>query len=697
MSLGWRWPGRGKPVPAGDGDAAGALADLARLPVGLNLRAINLTEGVRAALATAVILIGNHWLGWPSLAIAAIGAMLTCFCDVGGSVRRRLPPLFAFALLGGLTWGAFGLLRSLGLPFVVPAAALAILCNSLARVWGLPAQTVGNLLTVVLALALDRPLDLPAALTTAGLFTAGGLWAMLLTAVIWQVHPDSSAKRAVAEVWRRMAALSTDLRELLQREQVTPEAWESHARVRRRAVRDAIEQARLVVSEMVRSRGPLSRRGAQSLVQLEAAEQLFGALIGLSDELEHGTDPRERAAAGRLLRLLTPALTALARIVQGTVAARPARIEGVTRHILATADTAPGLRGLVQAIAVRLRIAAGLVSPEGELFGALAAEPSVPFRQRLTAPLTANLGWGSAVMRHAVRAAVVAAPIIAISLIWALPFEHWLTITVVLTLQPYFAATWQRALERIGGTVLGALIGGAIAFAPSGSLSQALLLFPLSIVGFSVRQVSYGTFIACLTPMIVILIEVVEPGQSPWTVAGLRILFTLAGGVIAVLGSMLLWPTWEIDRLRPELGTAIRAYARYADTAFAFLLGGTAAAAEEGRRAAGVANNNLEASVSRALQEPGHIEPGRLQATVVADAALRRIAGCLLALQHGVRRQERPDPVDWAAWRLWASGALAEVAEGRKPAAAAPETGDLEPLARLARAIELLGGTLPRT
>ena len=47
-------------------------------------------------------------------------------------------------------------------------------------------------------------------------------------------------------------------------------------------------------------------------------------------------------------------------------------------------------------------------------------------------------------LRHALRAATVAAPALVITLIWQGAFTHWLTITVVLTMQPFYAATWQR-------------------------------------------------------------------------------------------------------------------------------------------------------------------------------------------------------------------------------------------------------------
>src|SRR5579859_6500254 len=90
--------------------------DLALRSVALNFRALSIAEGVRAALAVAVIIAANERLDWPALREAALAALLTCLCDPGGPVRRRLPILFGFAVAGGLIMGGFGLARGLGLP-----------------------------------------------------------------------------------------------------------------------------------------------------------------------------------------------------------------------------------------------------------------------------------------------------------------------------------------------------------------------------------------------------------------------------------------------------------------------------------------------------------------------------------------------------------------------------------------------------
>ena len=67
-------------------------ANLARLPVGLDLHTISIAEGIRAAVACGVLILANEWLHWPPLIYMALAANLTCFCDLGGPIRPRRGP-----------------------------------------------------------------------------------------------------------------------------------------------------------------------------------------------------------------------------------------------------------------------------------------------------------------------------------------------------------------------------------------------------------------------------------------------------------------------------------------------------------------------------------------------------------------------------------------------------------------------------
>ena len=661
-------------------------ADLRKLPIGLDLGNVSVAEGLRAAVASGVVLVLNVWVQSPALLFAAFAANLTCFCDTGGALRDRIPALVGFTLMGAALWSGFGLLHDLGPPFLLPAAALVIFCNSMARVWGVRAQAVGNVMTVVLALAVDRPLTLPQAGELFVSFVAGGAWAILLTIGIWRIYPDRAVTRLVAANWRLLALFSRDLVPLLAAGSNKLEPWEAHARAHRRAVRDALEESRAALLDAVRPPGPVSTIAARNLLTVESQDRIFGALVALSDMLEYAEDPVLRAAAVKVLRRLRPLLDLCGREPD----ILPERLEPVLGRLSASCAGHLSLAGIGGLLVERLRIGYRL---KGEAEGM--PEPSAAPPRRLAlrdvaSPLRANLTWSSAILRHAIRAVVLTVVAISVSLLWWSVYAHWLTITVALTMQPYFAATWQRALERIGGTVLGALLGGALAFLPQTTIVASLLMVPLSIVGFSVRQVSYGAYVACLTPLVVILFEVAEPGHSAWMIAAMRTLYTIGGGIVAVLACMVLWPSWEPDRTAKGLGEALRAHSRYARAIFDDTAGeGRSFALEAARRACGVASNNLEASLSRALQEPRRGQERTLEIILAADAALRRLGGALLALQHDGHLRAGLSDADWSAWGRSIPAALDALADGT-PAASSFEAPPQGTLGRIGRVIDVL-------
>lgn len=677
---------------------AGPDANLAHLPVSLDLRALSVAEGVRAALSVAVIVAANEWITLPPLNEAALAALLTCLCDAGGPIRRRLPALLAFAVVGASLTAGLALLRPSGLAVVVPCACLVIFCTSFARIWGQSALQVGNLLTVVTVLALDRTADLREAGVLAAAFAGGSLWALLLTMVIWRLHPFRPARRAVAEVFRRMGVLAGDLSGLISAAPSLPaqvsEAWADHARGHRRYVRDAIEVARTLVLDTVRARGPSSARASQTLIQVEAADQVFGGLIALSDVLEFA-GPATRATAARLLHTLRLLLAAIADDTAADLppedARRRAMVEQMLDILAGIGRTDPALAGVAAALADRLRVAALLTTPAGLL---PTEEPGTSRRDRLVRPLRANLTWSSASFRHAARAAVAAGPALVITLSAGNAYAHWLTITLVLTMQPFFALTWQKAVERIIGTVLGGLVAAGLGLLVHSPLATAAVLFPLAVTAFAVRYVSFGLFMACMTPLVVLLSELGRPGESEWVIAGMRALYTVLGGTLAVLGCAVLWPSWEPGRLSRELRGALDAHAAYAETELAVLLGAQPAAALDAvRRAAGVASNNLEASLARALQEPRRSARAGLEAAMVVDAALRRLAGRLSWFQHDPASV--PGTTELRAWRDWLRLAFQALADGAAlPPGQPPDVSS--PMARIARQIELMDGALRR-
>src|ERR1700761_9501103 len=159
--------------------------DLARLPIAVNIRAISLAEGLRAGLSVAVIIAINQYLTFAPLREAALAALLTCICDPGGPIRRRVPVLLAFALTGAAVTAIYGLLRNFGPAVALPLGVFGLFCASFARIYGQAPQQLGALLATVQILSLDRGISLTEAGDLVVAFIGGSMWAILLTMVIW--------------------------------------------------------------------------------------------------------------------------------------------------------------------------------------------------------------------------------------------------------------------------------------------------------------------------------------------------------------------------------------------------------------------------------------------------------------------------------------------------------------------------------
>ena len=244
-------------------------ADLARLPLAFDLRAVNVLEGIRAALSVTVLVALNEYLALPGLMEAALAAWLACLCDQGGPIHRRLPAVIGFTLGAAFIAATAGLARNGGVWAAVPVASIGLFCLSFLSIYGQAATVVGNLLGVMLVLALDRPLSFREAGIAAAACLTGGAWATLLTMVIWRLHPYRPVRQAVGRAYRALAAMVQDLRRLIGRAPSSEAEWDAHARAHRRSVREEIETTRGVVMETLRVRGAVSRRAAESLIRTE--------------------------------------------------------------------------------------------------------------------------------------------------------------------------------------------------------------------------------------------------------------------------------------------------------------------------------------------------------------------------------------------------------------------------------------------
>lgn len=235
--------------------------------------------------------------------------------------------------------------------------------------------------------------------------------------------------------------------------------------------------------------------------------------------------------------------------------------EGAARN--AHASTLRSLRSLHA-------LADNLDAMERDVVGALhsAAMPqdsSLLDRQPRTmlqawARVRAQLNLGSALMRHALRLSVALA--LGYGVMRASGDSHgfWILLTIVFVCQPQYGATLTRLGQRIGGTVLGLVVGWALLRLFPGLLLQSAFTVAAGVLFFVTRQSRYMLATAAITSLVLLSFNQVGDGYD---LIVPRLLDTLAGSLIAGLAVWLVLPSWQARQLHRLAAQAVRAQAQY--------------------------------------------------------------------------------------------------------------------------------------
>ena len=668
-------------------------------------------RGVRTAFALLIPVIAGDILGQPLFSWAALGGWLGSLADKGGSYRTRATTMSAFAILGCACAYA-GTEAAEIVPLAVTSMLLVGVLAGLARVYGDEGSTVGLFIAVIYAVAVGSPSPLAhAALLRAGMFLVGVVWAMVLSLVLWPLHPFRPARRAVAGAYRELAGFARSL------EQVTGTLGSAgaadiraRARVYHAGVRSAIEAARSVLVAARRPRQGRSPRGEQLLVLIEGAEQLFGTLVAIDAELEAAHENGSTIgddAFDRAFRCLATTLDVLGDAIDQSLIARtgggtkPPELVELTvpvswpnAHLQSAAILLSRVAGDVSAL---LDAATTIDARVSSVVTRTAEHPVAPVPKRdvfaWLRPLLLALTSRSLPARHGLRMGTAAA--VAVWLSFALDITHgyWATITTLIVLQPYTGATMRKTLQRVGGTVLGGVLAAALAVAARTKLAIAGIMVPFPVAAVAVLPLNSAVFVLLLTPVFVLL---AEPHPGDWTLAGLRAVNTVLGGLIALAAAQLLWPVHELATYARQLADLFRELR-------ALLAAATGDAdpatlewkrtVDDARRRFGVAVTNAEATMQRLITEDSP-NPHRVEAAMTITTYGRRVASTLSALAEvrardaaAISRAESSAmlaQLDRAIASLESSGAwltpdpIASIETARVAPAAAPSLQDAQ-------------------
>jgi uncharacterized membrane protein (TIGR01666 family) len=176
--------------------------------------------------------------------------------------------------------------------------------------------------------------------------------------------------------------------------------------------------------------------------------------------------------------------------------------------------------------------------------------------------LLENLGLSSNMFRHALRISVATLAGYLVSL-W-LPFGHsyWIMLTIIVILRPAYSLTKRRNLERLAGTVAGALIGVIVLYLIQDRMVLLGFLILFMILAYSFLRTKYLIGVLFMTPYVLLVFHLLTPAHFRDVVTD-RLIDTGIGSGIAFFANLFLVPTWEHEQIRDYMTRLMEANIEY--------------------------------------------------------------------------------------------------------------------------------------
>jgi hypothetical protein len=202
---------------------------------------------------------------------------------------------------------------------------------------------------------------------------------------------------------------------------------------------------------------------------------------------------------------------------------------------------APVLRALVLEVILFPGAATGVPAATAVLLGGLGTVALVlatdPVARRLRPPRPTPPVRSAHAAGHALRLGNTLAVAGVLAWVAARHWEvgehaHWLVLGVWVMLRPDQGGTFDRAVQRTVGTLVGGLVTLAVAAALPAHLWTGWIVLGFVVACFAVRAANYAWYVALLTPVVVLGFDATTVDR---TTLLSRVGFTLAGGVLALL------------------------------------------------------------------------------------------------------------------------------------------------------------------
>ena len=573
--------------------------------------------------------------------VLSIGAMCVANTDTPGPIHHRrngmiacVLIIFAVTLLTGLASGSA----------VMTGLLVVVFCFlfSLISIYGNRASSIGVNALLVMVLNLDRHQQGWHILINAAYVLAGGVWYTVLSLLLYSFRPYKLVQQALgdcvqatadylrikASFYSRDVDYDKSYRQLLD-SQITIQEKQD-------LLRELIFKSRKIVQESTHTGRilmmifldivDLFERIMTSQQDYRLLHQFFDdsglmeecrlLILDLATELDgiglaimSGKPSVDRPTLSTRIRQLRELLD---RYRPGPATAGPPNSAAGAANSAAPAEGFVDLGNIldsIQDINDRLHVLHGFTTYDRKLsrnFNTeLNVEEFVAHQDMDRGLIIDNLTLDSNIFRHSLRVSIATLAGYIISLF--LPFGHgyWILLTIIVILKPSYSLSKKRNIQRLMGTLGGALAGLLlIEFVRDRNVLFVLMILFMCGTYFFIRT-NYLVSVTIMTPYVLLLFYLLYPTGFHSVISD-RVIDTLIGSGLAFLASIAIIPNWEHEKAIDFMTAALRTNIDYfRDVAVAFL--GRPASVQQyklSRKHAFVALANLSDAFGRMLSEP---------------------------------------------------------------------------------------------
>ncbi|MFP3989058.1 FUSC family protein, partial [Streptomyces sp. E11-3] len=483
----------------------------------------------RAAVAMSLPLAVGLATGYPNYgAIASMGALSGVIGDTATAYRMRVYNIAVPQLFGaiGITLGS--LVYGHGWLAVAVVTAVALASGMISTI-GAVASVSGLLL--LLNSVIGAGLPMPGAWWVPPLLiSGGGLLVLALALLAWPMRSGVPERTAVADTYRAVATLL----------EAAGKDAATYATARHTVTQSLNQSYDLMLARRARHHG-----------RNQELARLVGQLNALIPLVEAA--PAAQLAGRRLPDAAPAAVRSLAHAVEtgftGPVDLRLPEPTGAGAH----------------AVDHAIRYAADALTDTdpGKVHDRLGRPAALRDRTRRTARtvLLSAASW-----RYGLRLALCIGLAQALVSLIEVDRSYWVALTITFVMKPDFGSVFSRAVLRALGTAAGLVLAAALLSEVPRGWWDVLVLFALAPLIPALTPRGYGYQTAAITPVILILSDVLNKAGVGLVVP--RLYDSLIGCAIALIAGYLLWPESWHTRIGDRLADAVADTARYVECAF---------------------------------------------------------------------------------------------------------------------------------